>query len=341
MSNDRKIVSPDALDLTSRGRRDYFVELEHPTIWGHYLIPLTVFVGDKAGDGRGLLATGSTHGNEYEGPIALKHLLGEIDIANVTGRIVIVPVLNVAAFRAGRRDTPDDGVNLNRAFPGNAAGSLSYRIADFVTQKLFPHADIVIDLHSGGLVARFVPCTSFHNVKDTRQQRQMQEVARGFGVPYVMIYQDKTPGLLCSTAERMGKITVGGEFGWGEAVNRAGVSMCRQGVLAAAIAHGHLRGPPPQHQHTPPDQQRLMDNSERECYVAARRDAYFEPTVDLGAQVTKGQRVAWLHDFSDPSSAALEITAPHDGVVSALAWGAKVMQGQSVVVVSRMKEWFT
>ena len=41
-------------------------------------------------------------------------------------------------------------------------------------------------------------------VADGRQQREMQEVARGFGVPFVMIYQDKTPGLLCSTAERMG-----------------------------------------------------------------------------------------------------------------------------------------
>src|SRR5688500_5439670 len=291
MANERKIVSTDALDRVYRERRHYFVELEHPTIWGHYLIPLTVFVGDKAEDGRGLLATGSTHGNEYEGPIALKHLLGEIDIANVTGRIIIVPVLNVAAFRAGRRDTPDDGVNLNRAFPGNAAGSLSYRIADFVTNKLYPHADVVIDLHSGGLIARFVTCTSFHYVKDPRQQRQMQEVARGFGVPYVMIYQDKTPGLLCSTAERMGKITVGGEFGWGEAVNREGVSMCRQGVLTTAIMHGQLRGKPPENLHCPPQRQRLVDNSERECYLPAPRDGLFEPAVDLGTAVTAGQRV--------------------------------------------------
>jgi predicted deacylase len=341
--SERKTVAADALDFTSPGRRDYFVELEHPSIWGHYLIPLTVFVGPKADSGRGLLAIGATHGNEYEGPIALKHLLaaGEIRAQDILGRIIVVPVLNVPAFRAGRRDTPDDGANLNRAFPGLAAGSITQRIAYFVVNRLFPQAHVVIDLHAGGQVARFAPCTSFHYVADAKQQKQMQDVARGFGVPFVMIYQDKTPGLLTSTAERMGKISVGGEFGWGEGVSREGVSMCRQGVLAAAIAHGQLRGEPPKNLHTPAERQQLIDNNERDCYMTARRDGFFEPAADLGVHVKKGDRVAWLHDFDGDLCGAIEMLAPHDGIVSALAWGAKVVQGQSVVVVSRAKEWFT
>ena len=340
MDFSRTIVAPDQLDFTSPGRRDYFVALEHPSIWGHYLIPLTVFVGDKAEPGRGLLATGATHGNEYEGPIALKHLLREIRIDDVIGRMIIVPVLNVPAFRAARRDTPDDGMNLNRAFPGSALGTITQRIAHFVVANLFPHAHVALDLHAGGQVARFAPCTSFHYVADAKQQRQMQEVARGFGAPFVMIYQDRTPGLLCSTAERMGKICVGGEFGWGEAVNRAGVSMCRQGLLMAAVLHDQLRGPAPPNAHTPADHQRLIDNSERECYLAAVQDGYFEPVLDLGCGVTKGQRIAWLHDFDDLSAPPIELAAPHDGFISTLAWGARVVQGQSVAVVSRPKEWF-
>jgi predicted deacylase len=177
-------------------------------------------------------------------------------------------------------------------------------------------------------------------VADADQQKQMQETARGFGVPLVMIYQDKTPGLLSSTAERMGKITVGGEFGWGEAVNREGVDMCRQGVLAAAVMHHQLRGPAPQNGHTPAERQQLIDNSERDCYLAAPRDGVFEPAVDLGARVAKGDRVALLLDFDDVASPPIEFIAPHNGIVSALAWGARVVQGQSAVVVSRPKEWF-
>ena len=66
----RVIVRPDKLDLESPGRRDYWVALEHDSIWGDHLIPLTVFVGPEARPGEGLVAFGSNHGNEYEGPMA-------------------------------------------------------------------------------------------------------------------------------------------------------------------------------------------------------------------------------------------------------------------------------
>ena len=71
----RLITRPAQLDLDSPGRRDYWVALEHDSIWGDHLIPLTVWVGPEAKSGEGLVAFGSNHGNEYEGPIALKHLL--------------------------------------------------------------------------------------------------------------------------------------------------------------------------------------------------------------------------------------------------------------------------
>ena len=117
----RQIVRPDKLDLESPGRRDYWVALEHDTLWGDHLIPLTVFVGPKARAGKGLVAFGANHGNEYEGPMALKRLMNEIRIEDVLGRIILIPVLNPAAFGAGTRDsTLDDGVNLNRAFVDGA-----------------------------------------------------------------------------------------------------------------------------------------------------------------------------------------------------------------------------
>src|SRR5437764_12783473 len=74
----RMIVRPDRLDLDSPGRRDYWVALEHDSIWGDHLLPLTVLVGPQAQPGRGLAAFGSNHGNEYEGPVVLKHLLREV-----------------------------------------------------------------------------------------------------------------------------------------------------------------------------------------------------------------------------------------------------------------------
>ena len=74
----REIVSPEQIDMESPGRRDYWVALGHTSIWGSHLIPLTVMVGPQAKPGEGLVAFGGNHGNEYEGPVAIKHLLREI-----------------------------------------------------------------------------------------------------------------------------------------------------------------------------------------------------------------------------------------------------------------------
>ena len=100
----RDIVSSDNVDLESSGRRDYWVALGHTSVWSSHLIPLTVIVGPQARTGQGLVAFGGNHGNEYEGPVALKHLLREIRTEDVLGRLVLVPVLNVAAFHVGQRD---------------------------------------------------------------------------------------------------------------------------------------------------------------------------------------------------------------------------------------------
>lgn len=106
----RIICRPDQLDLDSPGRRDYWVALEHDSIWGDHLIPLTVWIGPETQSGQGLVAFGSNHGNEYEGPVALKRLTRGIRLEDVRGRIIFLPVLNPAAFRAGTREsTLDDG----------------------------------------------------------------------------------------------------------------------------------------------------------------------------------------------------------------------------------------
>lgn len=124
----RLVVRPQELDLESPGRRDYWVALEHDSIWADHFIPLTVLVGLRAEPGRGLVAFGSNHGNEYEGPVALKNLLREVRTEDVLGRLIFVPVLNVAAFWAGTRDSSqDDGVNLNRAFVTGAGRVPAWR----------------------------------------------------------------------------------------------------------------------------------------------------------------------------------------------------------------------
>jgi predicted deacylase len=335
----RQLISPAELDCITPGRRDYHVTFEHPTLWGHFLVPVTVMVGPDAAPGRGLVAIGSTHGNEYEGPVAIKHLLQEIDVADVSGRLILIPVLNAAAFAAGTRDTPEDGANLNRAFPGDGGGGITARFADFITRQIFPHVHVVIDLHAGGRVARFPMVASFHHVADSVQRCEMELAARDFGVPIVMIYQDNTPGLLTSSAEKLGKITIGSELGWGQAVNRTGVAMARQGILRAAVRQGLLRGALPANRHCAASEQRLVDTSDPACSLLAPFAGHFEPTVARGEHVAAGKRVGYLHDFDRIDAAAHTLNAPHDGYVVCQGWEARVLQGQVVTQVGKALPW--
>jgi len=70
-----------------------------------------------------------------------------------------------AGYRA-RCDSPDDGVNLNRAFPGDARGSITSKIADFIMRRIFPQVHVVLDLHAGGQVSLFSSMASMHEVAD-------------------------------------------------------------------------------------------------------------------------------------------------------------------------------
>lgn len=343
----RIIVKPHNLDLDSPGRRDYLVALEHDSIWGDHLIPLTVWVGPEASTGRGLVAFGANHGNEYEGPVALKHLLREIRQEDVRGRIILVPVLNPAAFKSGTREAvTEDGVNLNRAFVDGAGkipslAGITHRIAAFVRDWIWPRVHVVLDLHSGGDVARFALCASFHPLDDPAQSRQIEETARWFGTPLVMTYQNQTPGLLPSEAELLGKITVGTELGWGRAINPEGVRYGRQGVLAAAIQHGLLRGKiEPIGAHRDGTQKRvaLVD---RACFCPAPFGGHYEPLIDCGTTVKNGQTIGLLHDFDYIDGLPLPIIAGVDGIVIVQAWAAAVAQGQHIAVVGREQNWIS
>ena len=184
-------------------------------------------------------------------------------------------------------------------------------------------------------MARFAPCTSFHPIEDDEQSGLIEETARWFGTPLIMIYQNQTPGLLPSEAERLGKITVGTELGWGRAVNADGVRYAKQGVLAAAIHHQQLRGEISPIGHHLAGTQRKVAMVDRECFVVAPFAGHYEPLLDCGDQVRRGDLVGLLHDFDHIDSEPWPAKAGVDGTVVAQAWVAPVQRGQHIVVVGR------
>lgn len=337
---DRKIVSPGGLDLDTPGRRDYLVALEHDHNWADHLIPLTVMVGSEVRPERGLVATGANHGNEYEGPVAIKHLMHTIDPAQVRGRLILVPVLNPSAFASGTRaSVADDGVNLNRAFVEGAGthpalSGITHRIVRFYREYIWPRVHVSIDIHSGGQVMNMGHCSSFHRVDDPQQARAILETARWFGTPFVMTYQNLTPGLLPSEGERLGKIMIGTEMGHGESVNPNGVRWSIHGITAAAIHHDQLHGEIKPVDHHADGTQRLVALEQRHNFVVAPRNGWFEALCAIGDAVKAGQTLALLHDFQRVDEPGLPLVAEVDGYVFGLAWRAPVRQGQHAVVIA-------
>jgi N2-acetyl-L-2,4-diaminobutanoate deacetylase len=191
-----------------------------------------------------LAAFGGTHGNEWEGQVAVKQLCQQLDPNQISGRdVILMPQLSQSACAANQRISPLDNVNMNRAFPGNSRGTISMRIADFVKTRIFPKTRIVIDLHAGGREGGFALCTSFHAVPDAAQFAEIRHAASLFDPPFILIYSSQMAhGLLTDEAEAEGKIGIGGEFGFGEGVSRKGVLHAYEGIRNVMKQYGMLAG---------------------------------------------------------------------------------------------------
>ena len=65
-----------------------------------------------------------------------------------SGAVVRNALLN--ATEGGTRKSPIDNLNLARVFPGNQDGTITERIAHFISKQLIDKSSFLIDLHSSG-----------------------------------------------------------------------------------------------------------------------------------------------------------------------------------------------
>ena len=112
------------------------------------LIEVLTIIGDQPGPTVSVL--GGVHGDELEGVAAARILARRCAGSLTAGRLRIVAVANPPAFVARKRNTPLDGGNLARCFPGRSDGTVTERIADCLTRSVIAGSDLVIDLHSAG-----------------------------------------------------------------------------------------------------------------------------------------------------------------------------------------------
>ncbi|MGC1503515.1 MAG: N(2)-acetyl-L-2,4-diaminobutanoate deacetylase DoeB [Sulfitobacter sp.] len=295
--------------------------------WGSVMIPITVV---KNGNGPTALLTGANHGDEYEGPVALQELSVTLHPRDIKGRVIIVPAFNYPAYRAGTRTSPIDKGNLNRSFPGAPDGTVTQKIADYFQRVLLPQADIVLDFHSGGKTLDFVPFAAAHVMDDKAQQTACFEAMQAFNAPYsVMLLEIDNVGMYDTAVEEMGKTIVSTELGGGGSATARSIAIAKKGLRNVLIHAGILQG------EMQIDPTVNIDMPDGDCFVFAEHDGLFEPMVDLGETVEKGDVVARVWPVDRTGVPALEYKARISGLLISRHFPGLIKSGDCMAVVGQ------
>ncbi len=300
------------LDLAKDGRQTGFIRVPHSvhrSAYGWLPIPVACI---KNGDGPRVLMMAGNHGDEWEGQLALGGLIRALDPSQVRGRIIILPSANFPAALAGMRTSPIDDGNLNRSFPGDADGDITRQIAFFIEHVLLPKCDYSIDLHSGGSSLMYIPSTLCRRDPEPAGMEKLLGMMRAFGAPLGWIGSalqgmDRT---LTAASRRQGVISIGTELGGGGQVTPSVLKLAEEGARRVLAHLGAYTGPVPA---TPPT--RFLTMGGNDYYVYAPDGGVFEPLVELGDEVKRGQPAGRIHfhdtPWREPSVAHFE----RDGLV--------------------------
>lgn len=299
--------------------------------WATVFLPVCVV---KNGTGPTALLFGGNHGDEYEGQVTLMNLARDIDPGQVQGRVILLPMLNRPAAEAGTRLSPLDGRNMNRAFPGQRNDTVTGMIAHYVTNFLFPLADIVVDIHSGGRSAHFMPSVNMHRVPNPHQMSEMVRAGKAWGAPYVFIYRDVGgEGLLPGLAEQLGKITLGTEVGSASQFSASMLKLTATGVKNVLRLYSILAdGQPITTPATPP---KVVAADERDDYIMAPLSGIFEPFYEMGEWIEAGQAIGQIHLVEQPFATPAPVSARTGGMVISLRAFPLTRQGDCVATIVR------
>src|SRR5258707_2540417 len=107
-------------------------------------IPVVVVNGAKPGKVIALVS--GAHGTEYVSIIAIEKLIAALDPAQVTGTVILVPLINIQSFEQEvPHVNPVDDKSMNRFYPGKADGTQTDRASYVITKEIVDRCDYLID----------------------------------------------------------------------------------------------------------------------------------------------------------------------------------------------------
>lgn len=276
-----------------------------------------VFVARGASTGPTLCVTAGIHGDEINGTEIARRAFSWIDPQLLAGTVVVFPMVNAAGVRTGNRYMADRR-DLNREFPGRSNGSVTAIIAFMLYTEITQNCNYLIDLHTGSFSR-----TNHPQIRVTGDDPRALDLARHFGVGIVVI-NDGPKGSIRREANDMGIPSIIYEAG---EPSRFDLDQIAQGVRGIDSVMAHLdmvEGP------------EKIEVPESRIYtrtswirVPAGSGGYFFPTVELGQQVKKGDRLGTIVDPLTDRQTSVE--ANSNGEVIGMAMAQIVLSGYALI----------
>jgi predicted deacylase len=156
---------------------------------------LPVLTVESQADGPRAVVCANLHGDESIGIGVVHRLLERLPDALLRGSVRLYPSLNPEGLRAGSRRAPGERTDLNRAFPGDARGSVAERIAHAVWHDIMDFGPAVaLDLHADSSASiPYAIVDRLINAREPERSRRLgrlERLARSAGLTVVHDYPD-------------------------------------------------------------------------------------------------------------------------------------------------------
>ncbi|MGG5822719.1 hypothetical protein [Falsiroseomonas sp. HW251] len=239
-----------------------------------------VMVATGARPGPVLWVQAAIHGGETGGTLGIARALRRMDLARMSGAVVGVLAANPLAFRAQLRNTPQDGENMNRVFPGAPAGAVTRQMAHHLLTAAESVAAAVLDFHSGG-VECVVPFYALYWADGSDASRCAGDLARAIGADTVWEATDAwLSGAMMVQLTTRGMPAVIVECGGGGAMPEEHVEAFATSIEGAARALSILPGAAPRAKRI-----RRIGSCD---LVFSRQGGFFVPGCAVGASLAEG-----------------------------------------------------
>ena len=294
------------IDYQADGKQTGYLRLPHSVHRSAYgWIPIPI-VQIKSGDGPTILLMAGNHGDEYEGQVAVARLAKDLQPEMLEGRVILLPMANFPAAKAGHRTSPIDGGNLNRSFPGDPAGSVTQIIAHYIESVLMRMSDYAIDLHSGGSSLHYVPTVLYGDREDEREMAEVLRMTHAFAAPYALHFRRSGDNVSTAAARRQRTISVTVEMGGSGTVTPYALRITREGIERVMAEFGILK----ETRLEAPGKTKVLRLTGKDNYIYARQDGVFEPAAEIGEDVSQGQTAGWIHQPEAPWEDAKKVVFP-------------------------------